>query len=211
MPRPRFQKLPPDRRRQILDAAAKELGAHGYEGTSLNRILEQAGLSKGAAYYYFDDKNDLVATVFMDLWGRLVQETKLDLAALTTEGFWDSLFDLARRFMESAKEEPWLISAVKAIWSLPLGARTSGPLADAFEEMVGWLADILRRGRELGVVRRDLPEGLLLAVALAMDEAADHWMVEHWDEFDEPELARLSAAMFDMWQRVLMPVCGDKK
>ena len=62
MPRPRFEKLPVEKQEQILEAAAKEFTAHGYDGASLNRILEEAGISKGAAYYYFDDKADLYAT-----------------------------------------------------------------------------------------------------------------------------------------------------
>ncbi len=59
MPRPRFNKLAPEKRERIMEAAAKEFAAYGYEGASLNRILEQAEVSKGAAYYYFDDKADL--------------------------------------------------------------------------------------------------------------------------------------------------------
>ena len=56
MPRPRFQKLAEEKRHHLLETAAKAFAAHGYEGASLNQILEQAGISKGATYYYFDDK-----------------------------------------------------------------------------------------------------------------------------------------------------------
>ena len=35
------------------------LTAHGFENASLNRIIKKAGISKGAMYYYFDDKMDL--------------------------------------------------------------------------------------------------------------------------------------------------------
>lgn len=59
MPRPRFQKLSIEKQQAILEAAAREFSAHGYEGASINKILETAQLSKGAAYYYFDDKADL--------------------------------------------------------------------------------------------------------------------------------------------------------
>ncbi|MCU0665008.1 MAG: TetR/AcrR family transcriptional regulator, partial [Myxococcota bacterium] len=189
----------------ILEAAAKEMGAHGYSGASLNRILEQAGLSKGAAYYYFDNKDDLLATMFVYLWQRLLLEAKLDLSELTAQDYWSSLFGLTERFMSSVKDEPWLLAAVKAIWSLPQGSRTQGPLAEVFSTVAGWLADILRRGRELGLVRRDLPEGLLLGLILALDEAADRWMSEHWDEFDAAELQRISATLFEMWTRMLAP------
>ncbi len=50
MPRPRFYKLPEEKRERILEAAAKEFVAHGFEGASLNQILTAAGISKGAAY-----------------------------------------------------------------------------------------------------------------------------------------------------------------
>ncbi len=65
MPRPRFNKLPEEKRERILEAAAKEFVAHGYEGASLNQILAEAGISKGAAYYYFDDKADVYATAVL--------------------------------------------------------------------------------------------------------------------------------------------------
>ena len=56
MPRPRFEKLSAEKREQILETAAKAFAAHGYDGASLNQILADADISKGAAYYYFDNK-----------------------------------------------------------------------------------------------------------------------------------------------------------
>ena len=40
MPRPRFYKLSAPKRERILEAAAKEFTAHGYDGASLNQILD---------------------------------------------------------------------------------------------------------------------------------------------------------------------------
>ena len=65
MPRPRFARLTAAKRERIMEAAAKEFAAHGYEGATLNRILVEAGISKGAAYYYFDDKADLYLTALL--------------------------------------------------------------------------------------------------------------------------------------------------
>ncbi len=66
MPRPRFDRLDPDKRRRILAVAAEEFAARGVGNASLNRIIDHAGISKGAAYYYFDDKADLFATVIRE-------------------------------------------------------------------------------------------------------------------------------------------------
>ena len=63
MPFARFGKLSPEKRERILEVAAQEFARHGYEDACINRILEQAEMSKGAAYYYFEDKVDLFCTV----------------------------------------------------------------------------------------------------------------------------------------------------
>ncbi len=59
MARPRFGNLDAATRRKILETAAVEFAARGFDGTSLNHLIEDLGISKGSFYYYFDDKVDL--------------------------------------------------------------------------------------------------------------------------------------------------------
>ena len=65
MPRPRFLKLDPERQahRFVECGEGRICRESGFEQASYNRIIERAGLSKGAMYYYFDDKLDLYVTV----------------------------------------------------------------------------------------------------------------------------------------------------
>lgn len=209
MARPRFYKLAKKRQTAILEATAKELASHGYEKASLNRILEHANMSKGAAYYYFEDKADLVATVFTSLWKQVLSEMKLDIDTLTADSFWPSIEGIAKHFTMLTEKEPWLVSAAKALWSLPPGARSEGPLGEAFQTMIGWLATLLKKGRQVSQVRSDLPEDLLLSMVLALDDAADRWMAAHWDNLSPKERKRLSALIFDIWRRLMMPVNGE--
>ena len=46
-------------RKRLLDAALFEFREHGYAATSLQAIAERAGLTKGAIYWSFRDKQDL--------------------------------------------------------------------------------------------------------------------------------------------------------
>jgi hypothetical protein len=62
---------------------------------------------------------------------------------------------------------------------------------------------LLERGRSLGVVRRDLPLDLLVAVTMAGDDAGDRWMMEHREEFDERGVARLMEARIDLMRDML--------
>jgi AcrR family transcriptional regulator len=205
MPRPRFEKLPAERQKAIMEAAAKELASRGYEGASLNRILEAANLSKGAAYYYFDSKDDLLATMFGYLWEQLVKPADLDIDIVTADAFWPSIERLGERFMLSTEGEPWIISAAKAIWAVPNDARKSGPLQEAYAEIENWMFTLLKHGQDLGVVRTDIPLGLLLTMVLGMDEAGDRWVLEHFEELGAEEVQRIWTIIFRMWRKVLSP------
>jgi AcrR family transcriptional regulator len=48
-----------DARGALLDAATKVFAAHGYAGASVDRIVREAGFSKGTFYWHFESKEDL--------------------------------------------------------------------------------------------------------------------------------------------------------
>jgi AcrR family transcriptional regulator len=50
-------------RRQVLDAAIRQLAESGYAHTSVSDIAAAAGMSKGAVHYHFESKDDLIAQV----------------------------------------------------------------------------------------------------------------------------------------------------
>ena len=53
----------PDSRRRILDAAIAEFAARGYEAASTNRICQQAEISKGLLFHYYQNKKKLFCEV----------------------------------------------------------------------------------------------------------------------------------------------------
>lgn len=205
MPRPRFNKLPLDRRERILRAAAREFGTHNYEAASLNRILEQAGLSKGAAYYYFDDKADLYQTVVQHYLSHLTEETSTDLAALRADTFWPALHTMYRRQLSQFLAQPWMLGVARSVASAPKELLT-GPLAPVFQQLRGWLREVLRRGRELDLVRTDLPEELLISLIIALDEASDRWLMQCWgEELGQEVCERHASQIVDNMRRLLSP------
>jgi AcrR family transcriptional regulator len=48
------------RRQELLDIALKLFATRGYDETSVNDVIEAAGLSKGAFYHHFSSKEDLM-------------------------------------------------------------------------------------------------------------------------------------------------------
>jgi AcrR family transcriptional regulator len=78
------------RRQEILDGARRAFAEHGYEGATVARLEEATGLSRGAIFHYFENKNDLFVELAMEMntrFGDILLESGLDAAfrALTAE------------------------------------------------------------------------------------------------------------------------------
>src|SRR5499425_37315 len=61
--------------RKLLKAATEVLGQHGLEGTTIPRIAEHAGLTPGAIYRRFRDKDALLEAAILGILER--QEERL--------------------------------------------------------------------------------------------------------------------------------------
>ena len=66
-------------RARLLDAAAAEFAEHGYAGTSVQAIARRAGLTRGAIYWNFNDKQEL----FLALLDERIDRPARELMRLT--------------------------------------------------------------------------------------------------------------------------------
>ena len=117
-----------------MEAAAQEFAAYGFGDASVNRILETVQMSKGAAYYYFEDKLDLFFTVIHYCIECLKLDLELDPATLTAENFWPTFAELHRQPLLRSFEQPWLFAAVRAAEHLS-PARTTCHLCQAGQDL----------------------------------------------------------------------------
>lgn len=212
MPRPRFEKLDPERQEAILDSAMRELAARGPEQASLNKILADVGLSKGVAYYYFDDKQDLFVTVVTRV---------IELAARTIGGvgpvespqdFWREFGGLSERVFGFLREHPTIAALAKRFVSSPSAMEAPKVLAK-YNAFRLWFTKFLRRGQEVGAIRTDVPLDLLVSLAFALGDAMDRWTIANWDEVAKTS-AGLSAHLemeIDMFRRAFGPEAARDK
>ncbi len=69
------------RRAEILAGARRAFAEHGYEGATVARLEEATGLSRGAIFHYFENKNDLFVALAMEMnarFGDILLESGLD-------------------------------------------------------------------------------------------------------------------------------------
>jgi AcrR family transcriptional regulator len=89
------------RRRQIIEAAARQFGAKGLEpgAATIDDIAADAGLSKGSIYSYFKNKEALLAAIAdagvesdLSTFGRARDRSRSS---------WDAFWDVARQVWET--------------------------------------------------------------------------------------------------------------
>ncbi len=205
MPRPRFKRLEPEKQKAILDAASHEFAEHGFQQASFNRIIESAGFSKGAMYYYFDDKKDLYLTVLRTYQGQILAELGELPSVSSPEEYWVALSEVFAHTAKIKMKHPELIHLGMSMLKSMLNGELQVPAHELFGEMMGWVEGLITVGQSAGAVRTDLPTGLLVALNFGVLEAADMWLVQQIDALEDLDMAGAHAFSIGLFKRILEP------
>lgn len=100
MPSQRFMRLPEEKRQVIWEAAMDEFLHQPFEKVSINRIIKDAGISRGSFYTYFEDKRELLSFILGDTKKRWSQACEVSLEQSGGDFFimMETLFDVAMEF-----------------------------------------------------------------------------------------------------------------
>ncbi|UUT35775.1 hypothetical protein [Microbacterium elymi] len=74
---------------------------------------------------------------------------------------------------------------------------------EAEQATLPWLMEAVAAGQRIGAVRTDLPDELLIALALGMGQAMDTWLITR--RSGERDLADAVHALIDMMRRAFQP------
>ncbi|APZ52089.1 TetR/AcrR family transcriptional regulator [Salipiger abyssi] len=207
----RLENLDPDRQRRLFDVAAQEFAANGFDGASLNRILAQSGMGKSSLYYYFDDKADLFATMIERSLAALFDEIGgLDPETLTAETYWPTFETRYREGLAAVESNPALVRLGGIFYQLRAVPGTGAATGRLFEAARCWVEAAIARGQALGVVRRDLPQSLLVEATMGLLETLDRWILDHWSSLSEEEKTRLPEQHIGLFRDLLERRAGER-
>jgi TetR/AcrR family transcriptional regulator, transcriptional repressor for nem operon len=190
-------RAPETTRRKILEAAFEEFYKNGFQGGSLNRIVDQAKTTKGAVFHHFDGKNDLGYAVVDEVIQPEMKTRWFDLLAKSN----DPIADLKRVFRQYRTEE---IRKGRLVQGCPLNnlAQEMSPLDEGFRKRidkiyVSWrqcIADAFARGIKAGQVRRGASPRNVAAFVVA---AAEGMIGTAKNAQSEELLAQAGQGLFD--------------
>jgi TetR/AcrR family transcriptional regulator, transcriptional repressor of aconitase len=156
------------RRREILAAARVCFARHGYEGATVRRLEEATGLSRGAIFHHFRDKDSLFLAVAEDDAATMVE-------TVARHGLVQVMRDLLSRATAGSDTAGWLGTQLEVSRRL----RTDPKFAQRWAQRSAAVAEAtlsrLRRQRVAGVLRDDVPvEVLTQFLELAYDGLVLH-------------------------------------
>ena len=92
--------------RQALLAAARQLfAADGFQATRTEEIVQRAGLTRGALYHHFRDKEDLFRAVYEEVTGE-VTRSLWRRSADRHRSAWDLFVANSEVYLEAASTNP---------------------------------------------------------------------------------------------------------
>jgi TetR/AcrR family transcriptional regulator len=158
-------------RKAILEAALAVFSAHGFRGSTIDRIAERAGLSKPNLLYYYPSKETIYLAVLEDT----LEEWLAPLREMDSDG--DPLEEIGRYIeakLEMSRERPEAsrLFASEILHGAPvIGGFLTGPLKQLVDEKAAVIAKWIAEGRLAPVE----PHHLIMMI----------WAVtQHYADFD---------------------------
>ncbi|MDQ7071523.1 MAG: TetR/AcrR family transcriptional regulator [Rhodobacterales bacterium] len=189
--------------------SSDEFSKHGFKQASLNRIIAQVGMSKSSFYHYFSDKSDLFRqTLEHTLKPALDLHHLVDIDNLTADTLWPALMQMVQDMKVIVEKSPEMVTAGRMFYRCLENNEDRALTEEIIGDFSNWITLLLQRGQALGIFRTDLPESLLIDMLMAMGMAMDRWILTHYEDLSEPEMAELTENGFDLFLHFLSPIPG---
>lgn len=137
---------------KIVSAAWQLFYEKGYNGTTVDDIIELSGTSKGSFYYYFSTKDELLNTLSMildDYYEELERELDPQMNSFSKLLY---LNDKAHSMME----EKISIDLITSLYSTQLVAQGNRHLLDQNRNYYKLITKVVEEGQKRGQIRSDV-------------------------------------------------------
>jgi len=141
-------------RRELTEIAIDCFARYGYQGSSVDRIARMAGVTKGAIYYHFRDKEDLLAAAVAD---RIEEFEGRVQRACEDQRPDHALASIAEVCIEHARSNNHPRFAITVmVESIETNAKVSEQLRGMMRRFRAFLRNMIVRGQEAGEFRADV-------------------------------------------------------
>ena len=203
------------KRNEILDSARRFIYTKGFEQMSIQDILNDLGISKGAFYHYFGSKHALLEA--------LTERTIDEGVALLLPIFEDpslTAVEKIRHYFSSAAvwktaQKDYLLGLMQVVYSDDNALFRQKMFSAAMNHLRTWLQPIIEQGIREGDLKPAYP-ALVSEIIFGLfqnlgDALAGKILPSRSQPLDSQDLVDTMAAFTDAMERILGAPCGSLK
>ena len=191
-------KKAPDKRRMILDAAVRVFARQGFHHCRVSDVADEAGVAYGLVYHYFDSKEEILNTLFLERWQIMLDAMgEIDARDLPAR---EKLRSVAGFIIDSYQHDPDLMKVI--IVEVTRAANSFGAVhLEEIRKAYEGIAGIVEAAREEGSFKSGIPaEFAAMCFYGAIEQLLSGWIFGIIPETEE-EFERAKAL-------VVETICG---
>lgn len=197
-----------EKRDEILDVTQRFVYTRGYEEMSIQDILDELKISKGAFYHYFDSKQALLEALIE----RMLGELEKMLTPVVQDPHLSALEKLQRFFASLAffktERKAYLLALLHGWYRDENAIVRQKVRADGNKLIVAILKHIIRQGIQEGALTTPFPEHageIVLSIAQGLQDTLGEWILlaREPEHIALPYIESITAAYTDAIERVM--------
>ena len=163
--------------KQIVQAAIKVFTRAGFQQASMDDIVVESGLSKGALYWYFKSKDEIIVAALDYLFaGELIGMRRLANAEGSAE---ERLMEFARLSIEEVKNMMRITPITYEFYSLAFRNKTvQKSLRKYFQNAIDALVPVIEQGMAQGEFRRVNAREAAITLGAIMEGSLLLWVFD---------------------------------
>ena len=179
---------------KIISAATKVFAKKGFFTARISDIAKEAKVADGTIYLYFNNKYDILLSVFEEEVGKIVEKT--DKLLSTEEDPQKMLEIYTIQHLMAMKKNKNLAEVIQ------IELRQSNKVIkdyrnNKFSEYTGIIADIIKKGQKTGIYKTDIKPDIAKRIYFgALDEVSRVWNVSLETHYTVEEIANHVLTMF---------------
>jgi len=178
-----------------MDIAIDCFARYGYQATSIDRIAKTAGVTKGALYYHFKDKEALLFAAVTKRVGQFERRVAAHLAAVTDAAA--ALREVARVCLDHAtKSNHRRLIVTLMVEAIDTHPRLEADFRAMMQRFREFLKSIVQRGQRAGQFRRDVDAAIAAEVFAGAIIGAE---IQYYQDPEKINLAATLAAFVEQY------------
>ncbi len=185
-----------DKHSKIIEAAIRVFSRKGFFHARISDIAKEAQVADGTIYLYFNNKYDILISLFEEEIGKIIMEVKLLLESEAQDDPPKMLRIFALHHLQMMDDRRELAEV------LQMELRQSNKFMreyrnTKFSEYLDIISGIVRKGQEMGAFRSDVLPGVFKRAFFgALDETSRLWVLSPDHQYSIRETAEQISAVF---------------